>query len=786
MKKIIKIVAPVLATLLTAALFAACGEKKLPDKQTVNHVYKYETKELYKIVREEDKENAAVREDVYDQVSNENGYMFLVSKSDKDYNNLGFTLHYGTYDGEDKTVELPKFDGDDGYVYYGNLARFANGFGIVEERSTIDQENDVYKQETNLLIYGEDGTLQTNIDLRKALSVPNDGYIGVEHMMMYNGELLLNYYGDSGTVVQMMSLDGALGKVIQVLPDGSEGYVSNMFFTSDGKLIVLATIYGTDDYKQSIITLDLATGERAELDAANDYSLVNTLFAGPDGTFYCSDQNGVYTVDKTTLAKAEILNYINSDYIYQYNTYAAREDGSFVTFGSSYDNDTKTTTYGTTIFTKVPDEEIPAKYIITVASAGYAYNLQQQIVEFNLASDEYRIKYVDYSQYNTDEDYTAGQTRLGDDILAGNVPDVLIADQQFSVSKYVSKGLFADLYAFIDKDKNMKREDFLENIFAGCEIDGKLYEIPTNFYIMGLIGPKDTIDSFRNLTIREFADKVKALPNGVSFFRDGDVTRSDFLQSMFLINYSNFIDRTTGKCSVNNDECRALLELAKMMPEKSLWDRGDFNSETFDWEAYNNLFKDGKAIAQTVSIGDFSNLQDYAYSYADGTELDFIGFPAPDRAGTSFTTADLKFLVSAKGAFPDAAWDFVKIFLSDDYQTNQSWGFPVKKAALDAKKQAVLDKIKENEEKQDGNDGYDDIVVGIKIDGVYYRRDLNTKDVETIYNYALSANKQLIYDTSLFDIINEEASAYFSGTKSLDVILPLMESRITIFLSEGR
>lgn len=801
MKKFTRVLACACVLLLAIGSLTGCfsGKKKLPDKQTVDHVYKYEQKELYKIARQDDdKKDVTEREDICYTLSDVNGYMFLVWRGDKNYNDIGYTLHYGKFDGEDKSIELPVAKDADSYISYGSFARFEEGFALVEQRNIlIDKENYVYDQQSNLLIYGEDGILQSTVDLRKAFGVPDDGYINVERVLRHDDTLYLSYYGDNGMVLQTMSLDGTLGKTVPVFPDGADGYMNNMFFTADGKMIVSANIYGTDNSKQLIITLDLATGARTELDAKNDYRLVNSLFAGPDGTFYCSDQNGIYTVDPTTLAKTEILNYINSDYIYAYGNYTVLPDGRIATFRGNYNPGDNTSTYAVTIFTKVPDSEITPKYLITVASAGYTYDLQQQIVDFNLASDEYRIRFVDYTRYNTDDDPDAGQTRLGDDILAGNVPDVLIADQQFSVSKYVSKGLFADLYTFIDKDESMKREDFLENILAGCEIDGKLYEIPTNFYIQGLIGPKETIDTFRDLTIREFVDKLSTLPEGVSFFRDGDVTRADLLQSLFLINYSNFIDRKTGKCSINNDECRALLEFAKMMPEKSLWDRDGFDSSAFDWDAYNNQFRDGKAIAQTISIGEFSGIRDYSYSYEKNTELDFIGFPAPDRSGMSFTTANLKFLVSAKGAFPDASWEFVKIFLADDYQTNQSWGFPVKKVALDAKKQAMLDQIKENEKNREENgdttgDGNNiglaqaTVTGDVIYDDVLYNRGVTAADVETVYGYACTAKKQFVYDTSLFNIINEEASAYFAGTKSLDEILPLMESRITIFLSEGR
>ena len=404
MKRFTRILAGACALLLATGSLTGCfgSKKKLPDKQTVDHVYKYEQKELYKVARPDDDKDVTEREDIYYTLSDVNGYMFLVCRSDKDYNELGYTLHYGKFDGEDKTIELPVAEDADSYISYGSFARFEDGFALVEQRNIlIDKENYVYDQQSNLQIYDENGVLQSTVDLRKAFGIPDDGYINVERVLRHDDTLYLSCYGESGMALQAMSLDGTLGKTVPVFPDGTDGYMNNMFFTADGKMIVCADIYGTDSSKQLIITLDLATGARTELDTKNDYRLGNSLFAGPDGTFYCSDQNGIYTVDPTTLAKTEILNYINSDYIYKYSNFTMLPDGRIATFRGNYNPGAMASTYAVTIFTKVPDSEITPKYIITVASAGYAYNLQEQIVKYNLASEEYRIKYVDYSQYNT-------------------------------------------------------------------------------------------------------------------------------------------------------------------------------------------------------------------------------------------------------------------------------------------------------------------------------------------------------------------------------------------------
>ena len=84
MKRFTRILAGACALLLATGSLTGCfgGKKKLPDKQTVDHVYKYEQKELYKIARP-DKENEDVtkREDIYYTLSDVNGYMFLVCRS---------------------------------------------------------------------------------------------------------------------------------------------------------------------------------------------------------------------------------------------------------------------------------------------------------------------------------------------------------------------------------------------------------------------------------------------------------------------------------------------------------------------------------------------------------------------------------------------------------------------------------------------------------------------------------------------------------------------------------
>ena len=88
-------------------------------------------------------------------------------------------------------------------------------------------------------------------------------------------------------------------------------------------------------------------------------------------------------------------------------------------------------------------------------------DLQNRIVSFNKSSAEYTAELTEYS----DVDYFDAVTRLNLDITTANAPDILVITSPKSYTySYMDKGLFADLYEFIDSDPDLKRGDFLDRI----------------------------------------------------------------------------------------------------------------------------------------------------------------------------------------------------------------------------------------------------------------------------------------------------------------------------------
>lgn len=813
MNKFTRTLAAGLAAVLAATSLVACGEKKqkLPDKQVLDHVYRYETETLatHDEVKWDD-DNFKGYTMVEDTIVSPAGYVFRTTTCDEDYNTTAQSVTFGKYDGaEPVTVACKLSDNKDDFIYISTMTVLPEGLvTVVDESRVVGEEKDgedtypIYESKTWLRTYDFSGAVVSETEITPALfglaDTGADGYFGVSRLLTDGKDLYMVLSSDDAAAAGKLFCLGADGSLKRsfVLVEGSDLYFQSLFFFGENRLF--ASYYDQNGSGMTAFVLNTETEEKTKITQNSfpgGYSALYSAFGGRDGMYFLDTTTGIYKLDPDAMTQELVCNFINSDFLFSTGSVAysgmpvvSIGDGRFATLRSSTKGG-KTATQ-LSVLEPADPASIQPKYIITVASAGYAYNFEEQVIAFNLASDEYRIKYVNYRDYNTAEDTTLGEKQLKADILAGNVPDILIADDSFSAADYMSKGVFADLYGFMDKDATLTRDAFLPNMLSACELDGKLYELPTAIYIFGMIGEKSKIAEFGGLNMREFNEKVAALPADVQFVRDGDASRDQMLRMLCFINYADFIDRAAGTCDFDNDDFRAVLEFVKTVPEKSLWDDPNFNSDAYDWDAYNNMYKDGKAIAEISALTDFFGFENLSY-YFGTLETDIVGLPSKDRNGFAFSATQLKFLISAKSPFAEEGWKFVSRFFADDVQTTLDYGFPVTVSGLNAAKQAALDKIATRDAESKDATGE---IVGYQVgeDGVSIpiydrgKRYETAADVEHIYDIVLGVKKQLGYDENIYNVIMEEATAYFSGEKTVDEVVKLINNRVGIILTETR
>ena len=182
-----------------------------------------------------------------------------------------------------------------------------------------------------------------------------------------------------------------------------------------------------------------------------------------------------------------------------------------------------------------------------------------------------------------------------------------------------------------------------------------------------------------------------------------------------------------------------------------------------------------------VYIGSLRDMNTTLNGYF-GDAVNFIGFPTDSGKG-SILYADSSYVLSAKSGNLDGAWQFIRYYLTDEYQESLDWGFPVVKDIFMEKAQEGTERpyyLDENGEKVE----YDNY---FNINGEDVILDpLTQEQVDQLVGVITSTEKQSYYNEDIQNIITEEAAAYFAGQKSASEVAQIIQSRAQIYVDENR
>lgn len=433
------------------------------------------------------------------------------------------------------------------------------------------------------------------------------------------------------------------------------------------------------------------------------------------------------------------------------------------------------------VLTRVEAESLPEKTILTLACFGMDFQLRSAIVDFNRTNQSYRIEVADYSEYAEEGNFYAGLTRLNTEILSGQVPDLLLT-AGIPVDKYAARGLLEDLWKYIDADANIRREDLMTEVLDTVSLDGKLYAVPTGFYVTALGGLQSVVGEYEgnwNLETMELAME-KLLPEATVFNRD--YTRQNVLVSYVARGIDQFIDWQTGTCYFDSPEFIQLLKFTDRFPLHI--DDSDYDWET-DYESDYQRMRRGAQLLSTVYFSSFDDLS--VYSAALNGEPCYIGSPA---GGGNTVSSQMSLAIFSAGQSKDAAWGFVRSLLQERYQ-DQLMGFPInrrsfEKRALEAMTpeyqrdengQFVLDENGEKIEQSKGG-------VGWGSDEMYEIYAVTQEEYDTFLRLLESATWSDFYDDAVMTILIEEAGPYFNGEKTAEDTAKAIQSRVKLYVAE--
>lgn len=546
----------------------------------------------------------------------------------------------------------------------------------------------------------------------------------------------------------------------------------------DGSLLVI--YHDENDWAKTYCAeYDLDTDtfvESMELPSSILYAWdYNVMSVRENNDLLYTTSGGIYSYTMGDTEGKILMDYINSDlYINSFNTIVELSDKSFM---GIYTEDWNSGLEAG-IFNYVDPADIADKAVIVLAGNWIDSDMKKRVIEYNRTSEEYRIVTKEYSVYNTFEDYSAGVTRLNNDIITGNMPDILINNEYdpLPIENYIAKGLIADVNKLIESDEELSQVEFMQNVFDAYSVDGKLYFVVPNFEIYTMIAKESLVGDRTSWTMEDMQQVLASMGEDVQAF--GDMTRDSFMYMVMRYCGNQFVDVSTGKCSFNTEDFISMMEFANTLPETFDYDEDYWMN--YDWTMEQSRYRENRTLLMSANFYYFPDIPMTINGYF-GEPVSFVGFPTENGTG-SYLQSSRTYVLSAKSKNLEGAWDFIRYYLTDEYQQEVGY-FPVNKALFFEKSQAAMERPyweDENGEKQ-----YYDNTMYINGEEITIPP-LSQEQLDQVTDFIQSVNNRYYYNEAVTNIVNEEMGAFYSGQKSAQDVADVIQRRAQIYVDENR
>lgn len=399
------------------------------------------------------------------------------------------------------------------------------------------------------------------------------------------------------------------------------------------------------------------------------------------------------------------------------------------------------------------------KEIITLGVLYHNGELVRQVNLFNEKSEEYELEIINYADL--------GMEQIQYEIVSGKGPDIINFGGSYTEGDVVN-GVTVDLYEMIEDDEDFQIENYYENIIKSMEVNGKLCTISPDYIIISFAGRKSLIKE-ESWTMEEMYDYFSRLPGGSILF-PGD-TRDAVFGYLCMGSMNNFIDWQTGECYFTSDDFINMLVFCNGF-------RSTYGIESE--KPILEIFQDGEALLYPVSMNNVWEIRaDKIILGAE--EITYVGYPVMEAdkknavSGNVIQTGEIRLGINKNSDKKEAAWKFISSFFTLDYQKNNVRALPLHKQAMEDKIRLALEGVTEE------NAAYHILFDGSEPIPVTQITQEDAKQLRTIIT-GTTRSSNVDYD--LYNIIQEEAAAYFAGEKTQTEAAEIIQGRVKIYVSE--
>lgn len=418
--------------------------------------------------------------------------------------------------------------------------------------------------------------------------------------------------------------------------------------------------------------------------------------------------------------------------------------------------DDKTGTIFADMLTPVSEAELPEKTVLTVgitSTGGFDWD---KILEFNRNNEEYYLKAVFYTDEENGGVFGTGAQKLALDVTTGAAPDIYQIDD-IPAETFARRGAFCDLTPLIEHDlgENALYKPFADKI----SIDGKIYEAYSDFVLVTVVGLEKSVGTADDWSFDKLRAAYAALPPGAAAFDDGG-TAEFILNELLSGGIYDFVDFEHAACNFESGEFASMLEFAAAAAGN------EHEGESFA------AMENGELLLSTAYVYE-PGLYSLYRAHSTDEEVSFVGYPSKS-GGVTLMCAGGGFAISAASAHKEAAWEFIKPLLTDEYQSNrlEQMGFPTNAAAFEKYLAA------EKAPPVGGGTAYH-YGSGVNFDSV---TEQERQELRELIDGAAFARDSDYAD--IISIIREESAHFFAGNCSAEDCAARVQGRVGILLSE--
>lgn len=388
---------------------------------------------------------------------------------------------------------------------------------------------------------------------------------------------------------------------------------------------------------------------------------------------------------------------------------------------------------------------------------------RRAVAWFNRTNSDCMITIADYGG----EDKDVAVERMYMDILAGEGPDIILLNSECMDERMLGeRGILEDLVPYLEHSDVIGKQDMIDSVYNALLTNQKIYMLPTNFRLTGLITKQKWMSDAQGWTVNDILDVLNEQPE---LCDTAYIDKNAMLELCFSVYFHTSREYDEQTAVLDGAILKKYIQLAELMPQTAVY------------PAEESVRRDGKLLFEVFYIEDMST---YLYNRSVwGEDSVFTGYPE-GRGNGMVIVPDNCYAVNAFSEHKDLAWKFIESFFTDEWQkeVTPNYFFSVCKDIFEEQLQEAM-----RRKMYMGNDGnqYELPIVQYDLDGetinVYAAGEEDVEQLRKMVNDAVMIKRG---DSPLTAIIQEEAAYYFAGDKTIEEVVDIIQNRIQLYMNE--